>query len=137
MRRPRWQCSRALELVEHDDLERAGASSYTGVTLASEGTACWRARARRDSERYGRGSGERVALGNFRSATAAAVAVAQWERDHPCADSVRGVLVGFSSPGQRSKTTENALQAISRALRVQSGASPPQTNDFGTSSEDD
>ena len=78
-----------LELVEHDDLERAGASSYTGVTLASEGTACWRARARRDSERYGRGSGERESLGNYRSATAAAVAVAQWERDHPCADCPR------------------------------------------------
>ena len=74
-----------LELVEHDDLEHAGASSYTGVTLTSEGTACWRARAKRDSERYGHGNGERVALGNFRSATAAAVTVAQWEHDHPCA----------------------------------------------------
>ena len=62
--------------------ERAG---HSGVTLTSEGTACWRARAKRDSERYGHGNGERVALGNFRSATAAAVTVAQWEHDHPCA----------------------------------------------------
>ena len=55
---------------------------------------------------------------------------------------------GFAGPGERLKTTEDALRAIARALRVQSGASPPQTDDnerpptplpddFGTSSEDD
>ena len=46
----------------------------------------------------------------------------------------RGVFGKFASPGEQLKTTEDALQAIARALRVQSGAS---TNDFGTSSEDD
>ena len=34
-----------LELVEHDDLEHAGASSYTGVTLTGGSTACGLARA--------------------------------------------------------------------------------------------
>ena len=127
-----------LELAEHDDLAHAGASSYTGVTQASGRTA-WRARVKRDSER--------LSLGNYRSATAAAVAVAQWERDHPSGDSARGVLGGFADPGESLTTTEDALRAIARALRVQSGASPPQTDDerpptplpddFGTSSEDD
>ena len=114
---------------------RARARTRTGVTQAGGRTA-WRARVRRDSERYGRGSGERESLGNYHSATAAAVAVAQWERDHPCADDARGVLGGFASPGEKLKTTEDALRAIVRALRVLSDASPPQTDDFGTSSED-
>ena len=72
----------------------------------------------------------RLSLGYYRSATAVAVAVAQWERDHPSDVPARSVLGGFASPSESlSWGPEDALRAIARALRAQSGASPPLTDD--------
>ena len=71
----------------------------------------------------------RLSLGYYRSATAAAVAVAQWERDHPSDVPTRGVLGGFASPGEGLDTVEEALRAIARAVCAQGGVSPPPTDD--------
>ena len=80
-----------LSLAEHDDPAHAGASTYVGVTQTRE-RAKWRA--------VKRGGRVRLGLGSYRSATAAAVAVAQWERDHPSDGPARGVLGGFASPSE-------------------------------------
>ena len=68
----------------------------------------------------------RLSLGYYRSATAAAVAVAQWERDHPSDVPARGVLGGFASPGE---SLDERLRVIARELCAQGGASPPLTDD--------
>ena len=80
-----------LVLAEHADPALAGASTYMGVTR-TRGRADWRA--------VKRGGKVRLSLGYYRSATAAAVAVAQWELDHPSDDPARGVLGGFASPDE-------------------------------------
>ena len=123
-----------FSLAEHDDPTHAGASTYIGVTRM-RGRADWRA--------VRRGGSVRISLGYYRSATAAAVAVAQWELEHPrdgpvrgvlgggrgFDGPVRGVLGGFASPSESLSWGPNdSLQAIARALRVQSGASPPLAN---------